>query len=251
MNDLTVLEKLHAGLKDSGYRAIRTRNSRKRLSKDLIIKGEYICFKYNSSAEIVIQERNGKLDVTINPDFNNIQQITLDSKSSIDQLIESIDLNVCVTDESDPVSGSKPLTLKESITATTKVIDLINHERLTTAFDGSVLSSFKALKKAYHSKLKMEIDNAEWIVAYLYLCDLESGVTASVNFNRVCAYFGIEPDQLENDPVPSPSVMIKAFGGKSIAVLSDAVDVPVNSLRNWFTTKPIIFHALLMFAISR
>ncbi|WP_318521279.1 hypothetical protein [Photobacterium leiognathi] len=174
-----------------------------------------------------------------------MNDITASQKRKLEQMFEDVDDRDCETDK------SKTLTLKERIAATTKAIDLINQERLTTAFDSSVLSSFKVLGFVYNEKLEVGIDTAEWIVVYLYLCDLESGITASVSFNRVCAYFGIEPDQIENDPVPSPSVMIKAFGGKSLAVLSGIVDVPVNSLRNWFTTKPIIFHALLTFAISR
>lgn len=258
MNNVTVLEKLREELKEAGYRAILCVDSKKNIADQVQIKGTYICFDYNESTEVVIQlSQDDQLNILC-AEFNSekkplLRMFTKDMLATAKQVIHGVVEKLTFTDEFSTFSKTKEadFPLHNTIQDTVFVISAIHQMRMTAAFTKEVFSNPQTLKSEYSSKLNIQSDTFNWTPVYLYLCDLESGVTKSINYNRVCAYFGVEPLQVMSNPTPSPTVMIKLFGGENLTWLSDAVNVPVNSLRNWFTTKPIIFHALLMFAISR
>ena len=139
---------------------------------------------------------------------------------------------------------------KPIITKMTSIIDKINNDRLLSLVDNDVFYNPKSLEKKYSQY--GDCKGFDWVTIYLYMHDLSKGTTKTVSFNRVCAYLGIEPVQVDDVVIVcSPSVKIKAFGGKSLAEMAKKVDVPLNSLRNWFSTKPIIFHLLLLFYIQQ
>lgn len=47
---------------------------------------------------------------------------------------------------------------------------------------------------------------------------------------------------------PSPSIKIKSFKCGNIASVSKATNIPNQTLRDWFITKKIAFHALMLYS---
>lgn len=115
------------------------------------------------------------------------------------------------------------------------------------------VESVKAELYAYIDKNSLieardSIDMADMAIVYLVVRDyFRTESKALLCFNSVAKYFGCK---ITNNGIeqPSPAVKVMAFGCKSVMAVSRATGVPQQTIRDWFFTKPITFHALMIFA---
>ncbi|PSV00502.1 hypothetical protein [Photobacterium kishitanii] len=98
----------------------------------------------------------------------------------------------------------------------------------------------------------------DWDIVYLVIRDFKASKKTDSNpvfidAELVCKYFGLKsiPNASEQSTIsPSPSVKVKAFGAHSLERVSKNSNTPINTLRDWFRTKKVVFHALMMFSIQ-
>ncbi|MCG3884114.1 hypothetical protein I3271_05390 [Photobacterium leiognathi] len=91
------------------------------------------------------------------------------------------------------------------------------------------------------------LDNCDIEIVYLVLRDyLKTTDKTLISFESVAKYFGIEVTK-DCTFKPSPSVKVKLFKCGNLSSLSKATGIPIQTLRDWFVSKKIQFHAVMLF----
>lgn len=149
----------------------------------------------------------------------------------------------------------------EKIKETLRIIELaayiIDHSKINNKDLSwcAGVDSVKAKLYAYINDNSMveardSIDMADMSIVYLVVRDyfkIESKALLCVE--SVAKYFGCKITDNGTEQ-PSPAVKVMAFGCDSVIAVSRATGVPHQTLRDWFFTKPITFHALMLFSLN-
>ena len=95
------------------------------------------------------------------------------------------------------------------------------------------------------------INKADINIAYLIIRDyIKTDARALLCIESVATYFGCKITENGYEQ-PSPSVKLKSFGCGSVLSVSCATNIPKQTLRDWFITKPIAFHAIMLFSRNK
>ena len=150
-------------------------------------------------------------------------------------------------------------TIKETLRTIELAAYIIDHAKINNNNNNKDLQWCESVKgvsaKLYSyidengmTEARDSLDMADMAMVYLIVRDyLKTESKALLCVESVAKYFGCKVTDYGTNQ-PSPAVKVTAFGCDSVIAVSRAVAVPQQTLRDWFFTKPITFHALMLFA---
>ena len=147
----------------------------------------------------------------------------------------------------------------EKIKETLRTIELaayiIDHAKINNkdlywceSVEGVSAKLYSYVDEKAMTEARDSLDMADMAMVYLVVRDyLKTESKALLCIESVAKYFGCKVIDC-GITQPSSAVKVTAFGCDSVIAVSRATAVPQQTLRDWFFTKPITFHALMLFA---
>lgn len=135
---------------------------------------------------------------------------------------------------------------KEAITHTTLLIELYIECQNNPPINKGTNYNLSNIKLFRETQNEFNIEFSDISIAYLVIRDLTK-LDIPLEY-AVIKYMGA---YVVNDTFKkSASIKAKSFGLSTLSQLSVISNVPLRTLRDWFVSRPITFHALLEFAVK-